>query len=238
MDCIIGEGAFATVYQATDPASAEKLVLKVGVGGVTPHVPLWSTALQRLHPSVPAGAETGQSLGVLHKHAAGRTPAALRPPPLQQYPLRPPVQQRECFTCRAPQVRNAAGWYQLVSTASTTQSSPPPADDIILWLHPQNAVNIYKSLSEKVMPQPLVMYFSSCILAMVEQLHAASIIHADIKPDNFLLGDRWTPPPLPLPHPAARALTEARRGALLCLLQVSGERELGPGEPGPRPCPG
>lgn len=51
-------------------------------------------------------------------------------------------------------------------------------------------VNIYKSLSEKLMPQPLVMYFSACILAMVEQLHAVHIIHADIKPDNFLLGER------------------------------------------------
>lgn len=54
----------------------------------------------------------------------------------------------------------------------------------------QNAVNSYKSLSEKLMPKPLVMYFTVCILNMVEQLHAAGIVHADIKPDNFLLGER------------------------------------------------
>lgn len=51
-------------------------------------------------------------------------------------------------------------------------------------------MNIYKALSDKLMPQPLVMYFTACILNMVEQLHAARIIHADIKPDNFLLGER------------------------------------------------
>lgn len=76
----------------------------------------------------------------------------------------------------------------------------------MLWLRPQNAVNIYKSLSEKVMPQPLVMYFATCILSMVEQLHAISIIHADIKPDNFLLGDRSAPPLCPPPPPEQREL--------------------------------
>ena len=54
----------------------------------------------------------------------------------------------------------------------------------------QNAVNSYKTLSDKVMPQPLVLYFATCILHMVEQLHAVRIIHADIKPDNFMLGER------------------------------------------------
>lgn len=29
MDCVLGEGAFATVYQATNPATLEKTVLKV-----------------------------------------------------------------------------------------------------------------------------------------------------------------------------------------------------------------
>lgn len=29
MDCVLGEGAFATVYQATNPVTLEKTVLKV-----------------------------------------------------------------------------------------------------------------------------------------------------------------------------------------------------------------
>lgn len=41
------------------------------------------------------------------------------------------------------------------------------------------------------MPQPLVLYFTVCILHMVETLHQAHIVHADIKPDNFLLGERY-----------------------------------------------
>lgn len=85
-------------------------------------------------------------------------------------------------------------------------------------------MNIYKSLSEKVMPPPLVLYFATCILRMVEQLHAIGIIHADVKPDNFLLGERWAPPRCP-----ARLQSSANGGgggALLCLLQVPGEPVL------------
>ena len=29
VDCVIGEGAFATVYQATDPVTSERMILKV-----------------------------------------------------------------------------------------------------------------------------------------------------------------------------------------------------------------
>lgn len=54
----------------------------------------------------------------------------------------------------------------------------------------QNAVNLFRAQSDKVMPPPLVLHFAICILHTVEQLHAAHIIHADIKPDNFLLGER------------------------------------------------
>ncbi|NWR17505.1 BUB1 kinase, partial [Emberiza fucata] len=53
-----------------------------------------------------------------------------------------------------------------------------------------NAVNMYKKLPEKVMPQALVIYFAVKILHMVEELHSCQIIHGDIKPDNFILGER------------------------------------------------
>ncbi|NWZ68536.1 BUB1 kinase, partial [Acrocephalus arundinaceus] len=52
-----------------------------------------------------------------------------------------------------------------------------------------NAINIYKKLPEKVMPQALVIYFAVKILHMVEELHSCNIIHGDIKPDNFILGE-------------------------------------------------
>lgn len=51
VDCILGEGAFATVYQATNPATLEKMVLKVQGGGVTRvHPAAAETSLQRLCP--------------------------------------------------------------------------------------------------------------------------------------------------------------------------------------------
>ncbi|NWR72734.1 BUB1 kinase, partial [Centropus unirufus] len=53
-----------------------------------------------------------------------------------------------------------------------------------------NTINIYKKLPEKVMPQALVIYFAVKILHMVEELHSCKIIHGDIKPDNFILGER------------------------------------------------
>lgn len=58
----------------------------------------------------------------------------------------------------------------------------------------QNAVNLYKKLPEKVMPQALVIYFAVKILHMVEELHSCQIIHGDIKPDNFILGERQVCP--------------------------------------------
>ncbi|XP_069811284.1 mitotic checkpoint serine/threonine-protein kinase BUB1 [Dendropsophus ebraccatus] len=54
-----------------------------------------------------------------------------------------------------------------------------------------NAINLYKELPGKVMPMPLVMYFAINILYMIEQLHDIRIIHGDIKPDNFALGERF-----------------------------------------------
>ncbi|XP_072356169.1 mitotic checkpoint serine/threonine-protein kinase BUB1 isoform X1 [Scyliorhinus torazame] len=54
-----------------------------------------------------------------------------------------------------------------------------------------NAVNLYKTMNEKAMPQPLVIYFAIHILFIMEQLHSIGIIHGDVKPDNFILGERF-----------------------------------------------
>lgn len=47
--------------------------------------------------------------------------------------------------------------------------------------------NKIRTATTKVMHESLVMHFSSQILSIVEHLHECNIIHADIKPDNFLL---------------------------------------------------
>ncbi|KAL1786667.1 mitotic checkpoint serine serine/threonine-protein kinase BUB1 isoform X2 [Sigmodon hispidus] len=54
-----------------------------------------------------------------------------------------------------------------------------------------NAINLYKNTPEKVMPQALVITFAIRILYMLQQVHSCEIIHADIKPDNFILGHRF-----------------------------------------------
>ncbi|XP_063774154.1 mitotic checkpoint serine/threonine-protein kinase BUB1 isoform X2 [Pseudophryne corroboree] len=54
-----------------------------------------------------------------------------------------------------------------------------------------NVINLYKKLIDKVMPVPLVMYFAINLLYIVEQLHNIGIIHGDIKPDNFALGEKF-----------------------------------------------
>lgn len=51
-------------------------------------------------------------------------------------------------------------------------------------------MNLFKSQPDRLLPQPLVLYFTACILHMVELLHSVQVVHADIKPDNFLLGER------------------------------------------------
>ncbi|KAM4867352.1 mitotic checkpoint serine/threonine-protein kinase BUB1 [Thomomys bottae] len=54
-----------------------------------------------------------------------------------------------------------------------------------------NAINLYKNTPEKVMPQALVISFAVKMLHMIEQVHSCEIIHGDVKPDNFILGNRF-----------------------------------------------
>lgn len=47
--------------------------------------------------------------------------------------------------------------------------------------------NKVRQATTKVMHESLVMHFTSQIMNIVHHLHACKVIHADIKPDNFLL---------------------------------------------------
>ncbi|XP_068610234.1 mitotic checkpoint serine/threonine-protein kinase BUB1 [Brachionichthys hirsutus] len=134
--CVVGRGAFATVYQASDPVTSEKMALKVQKPA-NPWEFYISTRLDaRLQPDVRRLYSSARALHLFHDGS---------------------VLLGELY-----------GYGTLL-----------------------NAVNRYKGLSDKVMPPPLVMHFTVCILNMVEQLHRVGIVHADVKPDNFLLGDRF-----------------------------------------------
>ncbi|XP_023134992.2 mitotic checkpoint serine/threonine-protein kinase BUB1 isoform X1 [Amphiprion ocellaris] len=136
VDCILGEGAFATVYQATNPMTSERTVLKVQ------------------KPANPWEFYINTQLDVR----------------LQ------------------PDIRH---FYSSIRSAHLFSNGSVLLTELHNYGTLLNAVNIYRTLSDKVMPQPLVIYFTICILHMVEQLHSIHIIHADIKPDNFMLGERF-----------------------------------------------
>ncbi|CAN9507352.1 unnamed protein product [Ophioblennius macclurei] len=136
IDSVVGQGAFATVYQVTDPQTFNKMVFKVQ----KPANP-WEF--------------------YINNQLDARLPPAVR------------------------------HLYSRLRSAHLFHDGSVLLGELHKYGTLLNAVNIYKGLSDKVMPLPLAMYFSACILHMVEQLHAVSIIHADIKPDNFLLGDSF-----------------------------------------------
>ncbi|CAL8392156.1 unnamed protein product [Gadus morhua 'NCC'] len=136
VDCLLGEGAFAKVYQATDPMTSEKIVVKVQKPGNAWEFYMNTQLDARLPPAVRHLYSNVQSAHLFHNGS---------------------ILLAELHRCGT-----------------------------LL-----NAVNQYKKLSNKVMPQPLVMYFTTCLLHMVEQLHRVHLVHADIKPDNFLLGERF-----------------------------------------------
>ncbi|XP_032440735.1 mitotic checkpoint serine/threonine-protein kinase BUB1 isoform X1 [Xiphophorus hellerii] len=136
VDAVLGQGAFATVFQATDPATSDRMVLKVQKPA-NPWEFYINTCLDaRLPPSV--------------RHLLGS------------------IRSAHLFLDGSIMLGELHNYGTLL-----------------------NAVNLFRAQSVKVMPPPLVLHFAVCILHTVEQLHAAHIIHADIKPDNFLLGERF-----------------------------------------------
>ncbi|KAF5886889.1 mitotic checkpoint serine/threonine-protein kinase BUB1, partial [Clarias magur] len=136
VDSVVGQGAFATVYQASALNSAHRVILKVQ------------------KPSNP-----------WEFYINGELDRRVEP--------------------RARHLYNRLHAAHLFSNGSVLLGELHACGTLL------NVINVYKGRGEKVMPPPLALYFTVCILDMVERLHAARIIHADIKPDNFMLGDRF-----------------------------------------------
>ncbi|NXY26045.1 BUB1 kinase, partial [Atrichornis clamosus] len=144
VDCLVGEGAFAQVYQASildasNPRNNQKVTFKVQKPANPWEFYIATQLLERLNPS----------LHHLYIH-----------------------------------------FY----SAHFFQNGSILVGELHNYGTLLNAINIYKRLPEKVMPQALVLYFTVKILHMVEELHSCRIIHGDIKPDNFILGERQVAP--------------------------------------------
>ncbi|CAM2110784.1 unnamed protein product [Caretta caretta] len=140
VDCLLGEGAFAHVYQASvldtnNPKNNQKVILKVQKPANPWEFYIAFQLMERLKPSV--------------RHL-----------------------------------------YIQFYSAHFFQNGSILVGELYNYGTLLNTINIYKKLPEKVMPQALVIYFAVKILYMVEELHNCGIIHGDIKPDNFILGER------------------------------------------------
>ncbi|KAM6355902.1 mitotic checkpoint serine/threonine-protein kinase BUB1 [Podargus strigoides] len=141
VDCLVGEGAFAQVYQASNldasnPRNNQKVIFKVQKPANPWEFYIATQLVERLNPSV--------------RHL-----------------------------------------YIHFYSAHFFQNGSILVGELYNYGTLLNAINIYKKLPEKVMPQALVIYFAVKILYIVEELHSCKIIHGDIKPDNFLLGERF-----------------------------------------------
>ncbi|NXN97511.1 BUB1 kinase, partial [Rhinopomastus cyanomelas] len=140
VDCLLGEGAFAQVYQASildtgDPRNSQKVTFKVQNPANPWEFYIATQLVERLSPSV--------------RHL-----------------------------------------YIHFYSAHFFRNGSILVGELYNYGTLLNAINIYKKLPEKVMPQALVIFFAVKILHMVEELHSCKIIHGDIKPDNFILGER------------------------------------------------
>ncbi|KAM6298325.1 mitotic checkpoint serine/threonine-protein kinase BUB1 [Aegotheles albertisi] len=141
VDCLVGEGAFAQVYQASildasNPRNNQKVIFKVQKPANPWEFYIATQLVERLDPSI--------------HHL-----------------------------------------YIHFYSAHFFQNGSILVGELYNYGTLLNAINIYKKLPEKVMPQALVIYFAVKILHMVEELHSCKIIHGDIKPDNFILGERF-----------------------------------------------
>eukprot|EP00075_Anas_platyrhynchos_P019743 XP_027308996.1 mitotic checkpoint serine/threonine-protein kinase BUB1 isoform X1 [Anas platyrhynchos] len=141
VDCLVGEGAFAQVYQASildasNPRNNQKVTFKVQKPSNPWEFYIATQLVERLDPSI--------------RHL-----------------------------------------YIHFYSAHFFQNGSILVGELYNYGTLLNAINIYKKIPEKVMPQALVIYFAVKILYMVEELHTCKIIHGDIKPDNFLLGERF-----------------------------------------------
>ncbi|NWY57320.1 BUB1 kinase, partial [Chionis minor] len=139
VDCLVGEGAFAQVYQASildasNPRNNQKVIFKVQKPANPWEFYIATQLVERLSPSI------------LHL-------------------------------------------YIHFYSAHFFQNGSILVGELYNYGTLLNAINIYKKLPERVMPQALVIYFAVKILYMVEELHSCKIIHGDIKPDNFILGE-------------------------------------------------